>query len=95
MSDSDRYIQILEQMCIDSENVQEIKIDADTQEAILYAIKVIKKYNGDDYGKFCGKCKFRNEMIGKPTTEGTFWCSKHKCMTGTYSKCDDFETESK
>ena len=89
-SEVKKYIQILENLCVEPEDGQEARLDADELDAVLYAIKIIKRYNGDDYGKFCGKCKFRNEMIGKPRTEGTFWCDKWKCMTGTYSKCDDF-----
>lgn len=88
-------IQILETLCAEPDEGQEERLEADELDAVLYAIKILKKYNGDDYGKFCGKCKFRNETIGKPRTEGTFWCDKWNYITGTYSKCDDFSEETK
>ena len=92
-NDNKKYIQILENLCVEPEDGQEARLDADELDAVLYAIKTIKRYSGDNYNKSCVKCKYRDESIGKPRTEGTFWCDKKHYLTGSFSCCDDFEKE--
>ena len=89
-SDVKKYIAILENLCVEPESGKEARLDADELDAVLYAINVLKSNREDSYGKFCGKCKYKNGNIGRPK-EGVFWCDKHHYMTGHYSCCTDFD----
>lgn len=91
MNDPKECIQILENLCVESEPGQEARLDADELDAVLYAIKYMKKHSGEDYSRSCFKCKYRNANIGNPKTE-TFWCEKKHYLTGAYSHCDNFES---
>lgn len=49
--------------------------------------------NNDKTPRICGKCKHRDEGLGKPRTVGTIGCDKWHQIVDIYFSCGCFEEE--